>query len=79
MQGRARSSGERLGGIATSRIHLQVDTVESGDVNLGPDFKVTIYEKLLKELAKTKRTNVCSGIAAAIELWSIARALPGVY
>ena len=34
---------------------LQVDTVESGDVNIGPDFKVAIYENLLKELAKTKR------------------------
>src|SRR5260370_29777201 len=34
---------------------LQVDTVESGDVNIGPDFKVAIYENLLKELAKTRR------------------------
>jgi hypothetical protein len=34
---------------------LQVDTVESGDVNIGTDFKVAIYENLLKELVKTKR------------------------
>jgi len=40
---------------AVAKWDLQVDTVESGDVNIGPDFKVAIYENLLKELAKTKR------------------------
>jgi hypothetical protein len=40
---------------AVARWDLQVDTVESGDVNIGPDFKVAIYENLLKELARTKR------------------------
>ena len=47
--------GRALGGSATSRIHLHVDTVESGDVNVGPDLRVAIYENLLNELAKTKR------------------------
>jgi hypothetical protein len=36
--------GRTLGGIATAQVHLQVDTVESGDVNVGPDFRVAIYE-----------------------------------
>jgi len=40
---------------AVAKWDLQVDTIESGDVNIGPDFKVAIYENLLKELAKTKR------------------------
>ena len=40
---------------AVANWDLQVDTVESGDVNIGPDFKVAIYENLLKELARTKR------------------------
>ena len=34
---------------------LQVAAVESGDLNMGLDFKVAIYENLLKELTKTKR------------------------
>ena len=40
---------------AAAKWDLQVDTVESGDVNIGLDFKVAIYENLLKELAKTKQ------------------------
>ena len=40
---------------AVAQWDVQVDTVESGDVNIGADFKVAIYENLLKELAKTKR------------------------
>jgi hypothetical protein len=40
---------------AVAKRDLQVNTVEAGDVNIGPDFKVAIYENLLNELAKTRR------------------------
>jgi hypothetical protein len=40
---------------AVAQWDLRVDTVESGEVNIGSDFEVAIYENLLKELAKTKR------------------------
>jgi hypothetical protein len=40
---------------AAAQWDLQVDTVESGDVNIGSDFKLAIYENLLRELARTKR------------------------
>src|ERR1700741_1974989 len=33
---------------------VQVDKVVPGDVNIGPSFKIGIYENLLKELIKTK-------------------------
>ena len=35
--------------------NVQVDNIEPGDVNIGPAFRVAIYENLLKELAKTKQ------------------------
>jgi hypothetical protein len=34
---------------------VQVDKVQPGDVNLGPAFRIAIYENLLEELAKTKQ------------------------
>lgn len=34
---------------------VQVDKVESGDVNISPAFKMAIYENLIKELGKTKQ------------------------
>jgi len=37
------------------RWSVQVDAVNAGDVNIAPEFKVAIYEDLLKELAKTKQ------------------------
>jgi hypothetical protein len=35
--------------------NVQVDKIESGNVNIEPAFRVAIYENLLKELAKTKQ------------------------
>ncbi len=34
---------------------VQVDKVDTGDVNIEPAFRVAIYENLLEELAKTKQ------------------------
>ena len=34
---------------------VQVDKVDTGDVNIGPAFRTAIYENLLKELSKTKQ------------------------
>jgi hypothetical protein len=34
---------------------VQVDTVAAGDVNIGPAFRIAIYENLLKELTGTKQ------------------------
>ena len=34
---------------------VQVDKVEPGNINIGPAFRVAIYENLVKELVKTKR------------------------
>jgi hypothetical protein len=34
---------------------LQVDKVEAGNVNIGPSFRVAIYENLVHELTKTKQ------------------------
>ena len=34
---------------------VQVDKVQPGDVNIGPSFRIAIYENLLEELAKTKQ------------------------
>lgn len=39
----------------TTSWSVQVDKVDAGDVNLEPAFRVAIYERLLDELAKTKR------------------------
>jgi hypothetical protein len=36
---------------------IQVDKVDTGDVNLAPSFQFAIYESLLKEVSKTKRFN----------------------
>jgi hypothetical protein len=38
-----------------ARWNVQVDKVEPGNVNMGPSFRVAIYENLVKELAKTKQ------------------------
>jgi hypothetical protein len=35
--------------------NVQVDKIEPGNVNMGPAFRVAIYENLVKELAKTKQ------------------------
>ena len=35
--------------------NVQVDKIEPSNVNIGPAFRVAIYENLLKELAKTKQ------------------------
>jgi hypothetical protein len=40
---------------AVAQRNVQVDKVEPGDVNIGPAFRVAIYENLVKELAKTKQ------------------------
>ena len=34
---------------------VQVDKVQPGDVNIGPSFRVAIYENLLEELVKAKQ------------------------
>jgi hypothetical protein len=34
---------------------VQVDKVEPGDVNIGPSFRIAIYESLLEELHKTRQ------------------------
>ena len=34
---------------------VQVNEIEPGNVNIGPPFRVAIYENLVKELAKTKQ------------------------
>jgi hypothetical protein len=34
---------------------VQVDKIEPGNVNIGPAFRVAIYENLVKELAKAKQ------------------------
>jgi hypothetical protein len=34
---------------------VQVNKVQPGDVNIGPEFTIAIYENLLEELAKTKQ------------------------
>jgi hypothetical protein len=38
-----------------ARWSVQVDKVEPGDVNIGPSFRIAIYENLLEELAKAKQ------------------------
>jgi hypothetical protein len=45
------------GGKSPSQQHwsVQVDKVEPGDINIGPEFRIAIYENLLEELAKTKQ------------------------
>jgi hypothetical protein len=45
-------SVDDVSGIRTWSV--QVDTVDAGDVNIEPAFRVAIYESLLDELAKTK-------------------------
>jgi hypothetical protein len=47
------SSKESVSGA--SQWSVQVDTVDAGDVNLEPAFRVATYENLLEELPKTKR------------------------
>jgi hypothetical protein len=34
---------------------VQVDKIDTGNVNIGPAFRIAIYENLLKELTKTKQ------------------------
>lgn len=34
---------------------VQVEKVAPGDVNIGPSFRIAVYENLLQELAKTKQ------------------------
>ena len=48
-------SSPRSKGPSAESWSVQVDKVESGDVNLEPAFQVAIYESLLDELSKTKR------------------------
>jgi hypothetical protein len=50
----AKSSGRRNSSSA-ARWSLQVDRVNSGDVDLASSFQIAIYENLLDELSKTKR------------------------
>jgi len=42
-------------GVSAESWSVQVDKVDTGDVNLEPAFQVAIYESLLDELSKTKR------------------------
>ena len=42
-------------GSVAAQWSVQVDRIERGDVNIGPSFRVAIYENLLKELAKAKQ------------------------
>jgi hypothetical protein len=49
----AKSGGRNSSSAA--RWSLQVDRVNSGDVNLASSFQIAIYENLLDELSKTKR------------------------
>jgi hypothetical protein len=44
---------------------LQVDIVNSGEVSMEPAFKVASYENLLKDLAKMKPSDECSGTVIA--------------
>jgi hypothetical protein len=37
------------------RWSVQVDTVQPGDINIEPAFRIAIYENLLQELTKTKQ------------------------
>ena len=39
----------------TAQWSVQVENIDTSDVNLDPAFKVAIYENLLQELAKTKQ------------------------
>ena len=48
------SSAGRNGSVV-AQWSVEVDNVDPGDVNLGPEFRAAIYENLLVELAKTKR------------------------
>lgn len=41
--------------LSTTHWSVQVNQVDAGDVNIAPEFKVAIYENLLKELVKTKQ------------------------
>lgn len=41
--------------LSTMQWSVQVNQVDAGDVNIAPEFKVAIYENLLKELVKTKQ------------------------
>jgi hypothetical protein len=41
--------------LAVAQWSVQVEPVETGDVNLEPAFRVAIYENLLDELSKTKQ------------------------
>lgn len=41
--------------LSTTQWSVQVNQVDAGDVNIAPEFKVAIYENLLKELVKTKQ------------------------
>ena len=40
--------------LPTTQWSVQVNQVDAGGVNVGPEFKVAIYENLLEELVKTK-------------------------
>ena len=39
----------------TTQWSVQVDKIETGDVNIGASFRIAIYENLLKELANAKQ------------------------
>ena len=44
-----------LHAASAARWHIQVETVNSGEVTLDPEFRVAIYENLLAELNKSKQ------------------------
>lgn len=41
--------------VPTAQWSVEVERVDTGDVNLDPAFRVAIYENLLQELVKTKQ------------------------
>jgi hypothetical protein len=51
--GAAKSSGDN--GISATRWSVQVDQVDTGNLDLAYSFKIAIYENLVEELNKTKQ------------------------